>query len=265
MYDLSQRLLFRRAATWLLLFVVAIGAYSAATLVQPTVAVAQDEATSEGEAEAAPVKKGDDKNLLQFMWEALGPMYVVIFLTVSFVFVALLVMCGLMLRRDQICPTGLAEIFESHLNEKRFQEAYELAKADESMLGQVLAAGMSKVQQGHDAAQKAMQEVGDEKTMELEHKLSYLALIGTIAPMLGLMGTVDGMVEAFRVIASSDQTPKPNELAEGIQKALVTTQVGLYIAVPAVIIFAWMRNRLTKLITEVAVISDNLMSRFQKK
>jgi biopolymer transport protein ExbB len=263
MYDLSQRLLVRRSAPWLALFLVSLGAYGAATVVRPTLAVAQE--ASESEQEAAPAKKADDKNLLQFMWEALGPMYVIIFLTISFVFVALLVMCGLMLRRDQIAPPGLAEMFESHLNEKRFQEAYELAKADESMLGQVLAAGMSKVQQGYDAAQKAMQEVGDDRTMEMEHKLSYIALIGTIAPMCGLMGTVDGMVTAFSKIAGSTEQPKPYELAGGIMMALVTTQVGLYIAVPAVCIFAWMRNRLTKLVSEVAVISDNMMSRFQKK
>jgi biopolymer transport protein ExbB len=262
MHDLTQRLLVRRSVPWLALFLVTLGAYGTGTFVRPTAVYAQEASESEQESSE---KKAEDKNLLQFMWEALRPMYTVIFLTISFVFVALLVMCGLMLRRDQICPTGLAEMFEAHLNEKRFQEAYELAKADESMLGQVLAAGMSKVQQGHDAAQKAMQEVGDDKSMEMEHKLSYIALIGTIAPMVGLMGTVDGMVNAFSKIAGSTEQPKPYQLAEGIMMALVTTQVGLYIAVPAVIVFAWMRNRLTKLINEVAVVSDNLMSRFQKK
>jgi biopolymer transport protein ExbB len=265
MYDLSQRLLFRRAMTWLVLFVIALGAYGTTTVLQPRVALAQAEEEATESGEATPAKKADDESLLVFTYKALGPFYVVVFLAISFVFVALIVMIALMLRRDQICPSGLAEMFESHLNEKRFQEAYELAKADESMLGQVLAAGMSKVQQGHDAAQKAMQDVGDERTMDMEQKIGYLGLIGAVAPMVGLMGTVDGMVQAFRVIANSDQTPKPNELAQGITMALVTTQIGLYIAVPAVILFAYFRNRLSKLLSEVAVISDNSMARFQKK
>ena len=248
MYDLSQRLLFRRAMTWLVLFVIALGAYGTTTALQPRMALAQDEdAAAEGTDSASAPKKPADESLLVFTYKALGPFYVVVFLVISFVFVALVVMVALMLRRDQICPSGLAEMFESHLNEKRFQEAYELAKADESMLGQVLAAGMSKVQQGHEAAQKAMQDVGDERVMDMEQKIGYLGLIGTISPLLGLMGTVDGMVVAFRVIANSDQTPKPNELAQGITMALVTTQIGLYIAVPAVILFAWFKNRLAKL------------------
>ena len=265
MYDLSQRLLCRRAAMWLALFLVALGAYGTTTFLQPSVALAQDEEAATDGDSSTPAKKPDDESLLVFTYKALGPFYVVVFLAISFVFVALIVMIALMLRRDQICPSGLAEMFESHLNEKRFQEAYELAKADESMLGQVLAAGMSKVQQGHDAAQKAMQDVGDERVMDMEQKIGYLGLIGAVAPMVGLMGTVDGMVQAFRVIANSDQTPKPNELAQGITMALVTTQIGLYIAVPAVILFAWFKNRLTKLLAEVAVISDNAMARFQKK
>jgi hypothetical protein len=64
--------------------------------------------------------------------------------------------------------------------------------------------------------------VGEEENMKLEHRLSYVALIGTIAPMVGLLGTVDGMIISFSVIANSATQPKPSELAQGIATALVS-------------------------------------------
>ncbi len=108
-----------------------------------------------------------------------------------------------------------------------------------------------------------MQEVGDEESMRLEHLLSYLALIGTISPMFGLLGTVDGMVQAFDVIAQSTVSPKPSELAQGIATALVTTLVGLWLAIPSIAAFNILRNRVSRLVLEVGTVSEGLMRRFQ--
>jgi biopolymer transport protein ExbB len=159
----------------------------------------------------------------------------------------------------------LVEGFEAHLNEKRYQEAYELAKNDESFLGQVLSAGLQKLSAGYAQAIEAMQEVGEEETMKLEHRLSYIAMIGTIAPMVGLLGTVDGMIASFSVIANSATSPKPAELAAGISTALFTTLVGLVIAIPAILAFGIMKNRIARLTLEVGILSEGLMSRFDVK
>ena len=94
----------------------------------------------------------------------------------------------------------------------------------------MLSAGLAKLSSGYDQAIEAMQEVGEEENMKLEHRLSYMALIGTVSPMVGLLGTVQGMIASFSVIANSPTTPKPSELAEGISTALFTTLVGLFIA-----------------------------------
>jgi biopolymer transport protein ExbB len=177
--------------------------------------------------------------------------------------VALLVMNLLTARRDNICPTHLEETFAAHLDNKQYQEAFELAKNDESFLGQVLAAGMSKLSQGYDHAIEAMQEVGEEENMKLEHRLSYIALIGSISPMVGLLGTVDGMITSFSVIANSPTQPKPSELAAGIATALFTTLVGLVIAIPAIGIYNILKNRVSRLVLEVGIVSEDLLSRFQ--
>jgi biopolymer transport protein ExbB len=214
---------------------------------------------------APPAEESQKKpqSLLAFYFNALGWRYTIAFLVISFTFVAFLVMNLLGLRRDAVCPKHLAEAFEANLNEKRFQEAFDLAKNDESMLGQMLAAGMQNLQQGYDKALEAMAQVGEDENMKLEHRLSFLSLVGSIAPMVGLLGTVDGMVQSFMVIAGSDTQPKPSKLAEGISMALITTLVGLVLAIPAIIAFNMLKNRMTRLVMETGQMASNLMARFE--
>lgn len=239
----------------LLLFIV-FGAVSTLTMSTPLVASAQDADGDETENKDAP-------SVLKWMFDALGYGYSLIFLALSFTLVSLFVMNLIKARRDNVVPEELVENFEACLDEKQYQEAYDLAKSDESFLGQVLTAGLGKLSAGYAQSIEAMQEVGEEESMKMEHRLSYLALIGTVAPMLGLFGTVDGMIRSFRVIAISEQTPKPQKLAEGISTALFTTLVGLAIAIPAISAYNIMRNRVSRLVLEVGIISESLMGRFQ--
>lgn len=202
-------------------------------------------------------------SLLAEAFRALGWPYTLIFLAISFTFVALTVMNILTARHDNLCPVSLIEGFENHLNEKRYQEAYDMAKKDESFLGQVLSAGLAKLSAGYARSIEAMQEVGEEENMKLEHRLSHIALIATISPMVGLFGTVDGMIRSFSVIANSVSTPKPSQLALGVATALWTTLVGLLIAIPAVAVYNILKNRVARLVLEVGVVSEGLMSRFE--
>tara|TARA_B100000809_G_scaffold169181_1_gene166546 strand:+ start:314 stop:1204 length:891 start_codon:yes stop_codon:yes gene_type:complete len=211
---------------------------------------------------------GDDEEdggttYLSWMFDALGISYMIIFLSLSFTLVALFVMNFLTARQENVCPLALIEDFELHLDGKQYQEAYELARNDDSFLGNVLSAGLEKLQSGYSQAIEAMQEVGEEENMKLEHRLSYMALIGTISPMVGLFGTVHGMINAFKVIASGQGTPKPTELAEGISTALFTTLVGLAIAIPAIAVYNILKNRVATLVLQVGITSEGLMGRFE--
>ena len=211
----------------------------------------------------APTDTGDPTNYLEWAHDALGNGYSIIFLSLSFTLVALVVMNVLTARRENVCPMALLEGFENHLNERRYQEAYELAKSDDSFLGRVLSAGLAKLSSGYSQAIEAMQEVGEEENMKLEHRLSYVQLIGTISPMIGLFGTVHGMIDSFDVIANTQTSPKPSELAEGISTALFTTLVGLLIAIPAISAYSILRNRIARLVLEVGILSEGLMGRFE--
>ena len=220
------------------------------------------EPQEDAQADSQPATS--EVSYLQYLFEGLGWLYSIIFLTLSFVLVGMFVMCLIQLRRTNVVPPALIEEFEGLLNGKKYQEAYELAKADESMVGQVLSAGLAKLSTGYPQAIEAMQEVGEEENMKLEHRLSYIALIGTIAPMFGLLGTVQGMIGAFEVLANtSSGVPDPQRLADNIALALVTTLVGLVIAIPAIAAYNILRNRVARLVLEVGIVSEGLMSRFQ--
>ena len=233
----------------------------AATCLSPAVAIAQDAEIAADEAAADAEPAG--KSYLTFLVEALGIKYVIIFLLLSFGLVALLVMCFMQFRQSVLMPPALAEQFEQHVENKEFQQAYELAKNDDSYLGKVLAAGMGKLQSGYPAAVEAMQAAENEQAMSLEHKISYVSLVGALAPMFGLLGTVDGMVASFMIIAKSSTAPKPNELAIGISQALITTLIGLWLAIPAIACFALFKNWLQKLTGDIDTEAMRLMARFQ--
>ncbi len=213
--------------------------------------------------EAATAAPKQSQNLLKWTYDSLGLGYVVVFLALSVTLVSLFVMNMLAARRDTLCPQELVDNFEARLNEKDFQGAYDMARTDESVLGQVLSAGLAKLSRGYNKALEGMQEVGEEESMKLEHRLSYMALIGNLSPMIGLFGTVQGMISSFQVIALGGSSPKPSDLAAGISTALFTTLVGLAVAIPAIAAYNILRNRVSKLLLEVGVTSENLMSRFE--
>jgi len=215
---------------------------------------------------SAPDQSADQpeaRSYLSWAFDSLGLGYSLVFLALSFTLVALFVMNVLAARRDNVVPADLIEGFEAHLNAKQYQEAYELAKNDESFLGKVLSAGLAKLSAGYSPAIEAMQEVGEDEDMRLEHRLSYMALIGSISPMIGLLGTVQGMIASFRVIEGTTGAPDPKRLAAGIATALFTTLIGLFIAIPAIAAYGYFRNRIARLVLEVGIVSENLMSRFQ--
>ncbi len=203
------------------------------------------------------------KSLLLWLYKSLGVTYILVFLGLSFVLVGLIITNIISAKRDRVCPQALVDGFEGLLDEKKYQDAYDMAKADESFLGNVLSTGLARINSGYEKATEAMQEAGQEESMKIQHLLSYLALIGTISPMVGLFGTVHGMISAFFEIATGGGSPDPQVLADGISKALVTTLIGLAIAIPAIAAYSILRNRFERLELEVGISSDALMSRFE--
>ncbi len=240
---------------------------------QEAAAPATDQAAPAAEATPAAAEGGaatpaaapanvESRSFLAYTARACGWFWGPAFLLTSFVLVALIMMNVLQVRRDVLLPTAFVEEFEQKLNAKDFQGAYEFARGDDSFVARVLAAGMARLSRGYEEAVEGMQEIGEDENMALEHRLSYVALIGTIAPMMGLMGTVQGMISSFDIIAQSATSPKPSELADGISTALVTTFIGLILAIPAMVFHGILKNRIQRLVLEIGMVSEGLMGRF---
>ncbi|MEW4527132.1 MotA/TolQ/ExbB proton channel family protein [Maioricimonas sp. JC845] len=265
---------------WASLMVVALLVSSLGAYVAPTPLFAQDDGEAAAAEEGTPADDtaaeapadgdggdaSDDEDapqesFLAWMIRASG-MFGVVLLLLSFIMVAVIMMNVLQVRRDNLLPPAFIEAFEQKLAAKDYQGAYETARSDDSFIARVLAAGLGKLNRGYQEAIEGMQEVGEEESMTMEHRLSYLALIGSIAPMIGLMGTVYGMINSFSEIATSPVQPKPKDLADGIATALFTTLEGLTVAIPALIAYSLLRNRVARFVLEVGMVSEGLMSRF---
>lgn len=221
----------------------------------PAEPAAAPAAESAGE-EAPPPRR----SFLTWLVEASG-YYGLVLGVLSVMMVALILMHVFQVRRDVLLSPEFLEAFEQKLAAKDYQGGFDLARNDDSLVARVLAAGLSKLNRGYSEAIEGMQEELEVENMALEHRLSYLAMIGSIGPMIGLMGTVHGMIMSFEEIAQSAVSPKPSDLAEGISMALFTTLEGLVVAIPAIIAYGIFRNRVSQFILEVGMISEGLMAR----
>jgi len=211
-------------------------------------------------AQAAAEPAASD-SLLYFYITACG-LFGPLFVLISILFVTLTIMNWLAISRNAIVPKEMIEQFHEKWDAKEYQEAYEIAKSSESTLGKILAVGLVKMSGNVAAAEQAMNDAAEEEVMRLEHRLSYLGTIASVSPMVGLLGTVWGMILAFSVIAQGGP-PQADKLANGIAMALVTTQIGLMIAIPALVFFEVFKTRLAQFVFELNVQTDNILKRFK--
>lgn len=209
-------------------------------------------ASGQGDAQAPPAT-----GVGQWLY-ASGSIGVAI-LILSLAAIALSVEYALSVRRATLVPDELHLALEELLAEGRFEEARAVSADDGSFLGRVMAAGLARGTAGRQAALAAMEEVGRAETNRLYQRVGYLALIANVAPMLGLLGTVGGMMRSFDRIAGAGQ-PRVSELAGGIRFALVTTYLGLLVAIPTTILFVIFRNRVSRIAAEVAAVAEGLLN-----
>jgi len=147
-------------------------------------------------------------------------------------------------------PEDLAEQVRKRLASNKMAEANQRCQQTPSALATVVQAGLVETPGGWPAVEKGMEEGLAEQSARLLRKIDYLSVIGNIAPMIGLLGTVFGMIFAFQEVANTQGAARAAELASGIYQALVTTVGGLLVAIPSLAAFAVLRNRIDGLIAE---------------
>ncbi|MEM9643407.1 MAG: MotA/TolQ/ExbB proton channel family protein [Planctomycetota bacterium] len=156
------------------------------------------------------------------------------------------------LRRKEVIPDGVGDAVRQALWTGRLPEADAACRRSPSGLSVVLLSGLSELEFGWHEVEKSVEESLAEQSARLLRKIEYLSVIGNIAPMVGLLGTVTGMIFAFQQVASTQGSAGAGDLAEGIYQALVTTVGGLIVAIPSLAGYAICRNRVDSLIAEVA-------------
>ncbi|MCA9069996.1 MAG: MotA/TolQ/ExbB proton channel family protein [Planctomycetaceae bacterium] len=186
-----------------------------------------------------------------------------IIIALSVAMVALIVEHLLSIRRSALMPYGLAEEVHGLILEGKFREAEETCHNHPSFLGHVLASGVTEAELDYAAVEKSMEDAATEQSARLFRKIEFLNVIGTLAPMLGLMGTVWGMIQAFHTFQLSTN-PQVSELAPKISTALVTTLLGLMVAVPALGAFAMFRNRIDELVAESSLMAEHVFADYRR-
>jgi biopolymer transport protein ExbB len=211
-----------------------------------------------GDAEAtAPAKQAS--SFLSHIIKSAGPVFGPLILVISICLVALIVLLAMDLRMNVAIPPEFVDEFTDTVNKRRFKEAFELAKGDNSFLAKVLTAGMSRLQYGLDEAREVLLNTVDSNKASKEQLITYLATVGTLGPLIGLVGTVYGMIMSFMEL-SYGGTPRADKLADGISHALVVTLLGVGLSVPAIFCHAFFRNRLIRISMDVSTIADDLLT-----
>jgi biopolymer transport protein ExbB len=238
---------------------------SGGTLLRAPAARAQDD---EAAAASAPAAKSDQvapqpQQKSRFWWviESSGLIGGVILL-LSIYFVSTVSRLFIEMRQKVATPPELVDELAELLQKREFKEIYALVKEDRSFLSRLLAAGIAELPSGLAEARDAMERVGEAVTVEMEKKISMLAVLGTLGPMIGLLGTLKGMIASFSVIALSDVQLKASEVAGGISEALILTFEGVALSVPAIYFYALFRNRVSAISVATVLQADEYLRHF---
>jgi biopolymer transport protein ExbB len=200
------------------------------------------------------------RSLLQIIFAGgwIGVSIMILLILLSLTAVYLVIEHLLTIRREELIPEELQQQLGELLSHGKVAAAEAACKAEPNLLSFVVLQGLTERDGGWPAVEKALEDALAEQAARLMRKIEYLSVIGNIAPMVGLLGTVTGMVIAFHEIATSQGSAGAGELAEGIYQALVTTVVGLLIAIPSLGVFAVLRNRVDQLVAEAAYVVQHI-------
>ncbi len=167
------------------------------------------------------------------------------------------------IRRLNILPEAARAQIAELMDSRQYREVIQYTAAEPSFLSYVVHQGLSEASHGYAAMERAMEEASEERTTKMLRKIELLNIIGNISPMMGLLGTVFGMIMAFSRIVEQKGMPPPDRLAGDIGIALVTTFWGLIVAIPALAVYASLRNRIDGLTSEAMMVAQEVLSTFR--
>jgi biopolymer transport protein ExbB len=150
------------------------------------------------------------------------------------------------LRREKLAPEALVADLEALIHEEQYDDAVSLCDENPCYVSNVVGAAMRMRDAGYQEMIAGLEAAANEEAFKLNTKISYLSLIGNVAPLLGLLGTVTGMISSFQTIETL-KAPTPGDLAKGVYESLVNTTMGLFIAIVFLTIYFLFKNKVSKM------------------
>jgi len=188
----------------------------------------------------------ENMNVIQLILHG-GPLIIMIWIAIlgtSVIMMTFIIQLFIVLRDEQLAPKALIDSLQSTIHAGNYQEAWEICRANKAYVALVLKGGLERLGRGKAAVETALIEHGIREGQSMKTKNSYLSVIGVVAPMIGLLGTVIGMMGAFAVLGQAGVSD-PRKLALSIGEVLMATASGLFIAIPAFVFYYYFRNRAT--------------------
>lgn len=224
---------------------------------------AQEEGGAAPAAPAADSREAPKQHTSYFQWFINASGLIGLFiLLLSIYFVATISRLFWEFRLPVAIPPEIVAQTQDLLNQRDFKGVFAAVKDDDSIYARLLASGIAELPNGLAEARDGMERVGEAIRVEMEKRISVLAVLGTLGPMIGLLGTLKGMIASFSVIAVSDVTLKASQVAGGISEALLLTFEGVFLSVPAIYFFSLFRNRVSVICTTAGLESDQFLRHF---
>jgi biopolymer transport protein ExbB len=162
------------------------------------------------------------------------------------------------IRREKLAPTPLIQDLEALISEGSYDEAIEMCEQEGGYVSTLVKAGLLMRNLGYEEVINSVGLAAEEEAFKLQAKISYLSLIGNIGPLLGLLGTVTGMITAFQRIEQM-KAPTPKDLASGVYESLVNTTMGLFIGITFLTCFFIYKNMVTRMSLQMNLQAVELM------
>ena len=192
-------------------------------------------------------------------WFARGGPIMYLILTCSIIGLAVFLERLAFLRRKHLVPERFVRAVTRAWQRGEFEVAWRLCQQQDIPLTRILRAGLRKLKEGPQEVERAIEVTGSHEAGVLGANLRFLGAISNIAPMLGFLGTVTGLITAFNVIAVQG-TGDPKLMADGVSEALITTEFGLFVGIPALGAYHYLRAKVDRLLHEMEGITIELLN-----
>ena len=190
-----------------------------------------------------------------------GPVVIFLFI-LSIAAVASIIYHFKTANQEKLIPGDFTDNLLALLEKKEYQKAVSLCKQQENMISAITLKGLSKMSQGRPVVESAMQYEGKALIEKMWQNLTYLGDIAVVAPMLGLLGTILGMIDAFNFFKAG--TIHPGLLTQGLAKAMINTALGLVVAVPCLIFYSFFRGRISAITSRAESAASEIVQAIAK-